>query len=237
MSNATAKQIDFIAKLVAERAEVLSIPDPAAFVSTLNTQRITKQGASALIEKLLATKVPVAPAAATPSPDARGSLPSNRYGGKCVLCGVQVAAGAGTYRRNAGRWETLHLPGQCPAVEPKVSLNDIIGDVPDGYYAIPCIGESGNDLTFFRVSTNQGRVNPSNKGRRYVGHVVGGHGEIDHVSDAWVTRAIEALRAFGIAEAAALYGQKLGHCGICGRTLTDEESRARGIGPTCAAGG
>lgn len=31
------------------------------------------------------------------------------------------------------------------------------------------------------------------------------------------------------------YAAELGSCGICGRTLTDEESRARGIGPVCAA--
>jgi hypothetical protein len=31
------------------------------------------------------------------------------------------------------------------------------------------------------------------------------------------------------------YGLEIGKCGICGRTLTDETSRARGIGPICAA--
>lgn len=30
------------------------------------------------------------------------------------------------------------------------------------------------------------------------------------------------------------YGQEIGACGHCGRTLTNEESRARGIGPICA---
>lgn len=34
-------------------------------------------------------------------------------------------------------------------------------------------------------------------------------------------------------ESVALYGQELGECGMCHRTLTDEESRARGIGPIC----
>lgn len=34
--------------------------------------------------------------------------------------------------------------------------------------------------------------------------------------------------------ASALYGQKIGRCGVCSRTLTDETSRARGIGPVCA---
>jgi len=30
------------------------------------------------------------------------------------------------------------------------------------------------------------------------------------------------------------YGHELGVCGVCGRTLTDEESRAAGVGPVCA---
>lgn len=34
--------------------------------------------------------------------------------------------------------------------------------------------------------------------------------------------------------ALARYGKELGQCGICGKTLTDENSRARGIGPVCA---
>lgn len=31
------------------------------------------------------------------------------------------------------------------------------------------------------------------------------------------------------------YGRELEHCGVCGRTLTDTNSRAEGIGPVCAA--
>lgn len=38
----------------------------------------------------------------------------------------------------------------------------------------------------------------------------------------------------GIRRAVVRYGQELGSCGICGRTLTDEESRRTGIGPVCA---
>jgi hypothetical protein len=33
----------------------------------------------------------------------------------------------------------------------------------------------------------------------------------------------------------ALYGQTIGQCAICGKTLTDDESRKRGIGPICWA--
>lgn len=35
--------------------------------------------------------------------------------------------------------------------------------------------------------------------------------------------------------AVARYGLELGKCGVCGRTLTDEESRRDGIGPVCKA--
>lgn len=35
-------------------------------------------------------------------------------------------------------------------------------------------------------------------------------------------------------EAMLRYGRELGHCGHCGRTLTNEESRAAGIGPICS---
>ena len=34
--------------------------------------------------------------------------------------------------------------------------------------------------------------------------------------------------------ASVRYGREIGACGVCGRTLTDEDSRARGIGPICA---
>ncbi len=35
--------------------------------------------------------------------------------------------------------------------------------------------------------------------------------------------------------ATVLYGRELGVCGVCSRTLTDESSRAAGIGPVCAS--
>ena len=45
---------------------------------------------------------------------------------------------------------------------------------------------------------------------------------------------LRTLLKYGVREAMTLYAKELEHCGICGRTLTDEESRARGIGPVCA---
>lgn len=44
---------------------------------------------------------------------------------------------------------------------------------------------------------------------------------------------VAAIIAAGPDACMARYGQEIGSCGRCGRTLTDAESRARGIGPDC----
>lgn len=38
----------------------------------------------------------------------------------------------------------------------------------------------------------------------------------------------------GVKECSIRYGRELGRCGVCHRTLTNEESRTAGIGPVCA---
>lgn len=48
-------------------------------------------------------------------------------------------------------------------------------------------------------------------------------------------RIILALIAQDPQAAMIRYGHELGECGRCGRTLTDEASRAAGIGPVCAS--
>lgn len=49
-----------------------------------------------------------------------------------------------------------------------------------------------------------------------------------------VAESVLAQIAADVESALALYGHEIGRCGVCHRTLTDEESRARGIGPKCA---
>lgn len=44
---------------------------------------------------------------------------------------------------------------------------------------------------------------------------------------------LEAI-AFNVEQAASDYGHQVGRCGICNRTLTDQESINLGIGPICA---
>lgn len=50
-----------------------------------------------------------------------------------------------------------------------------------------------------------------------------------------VDRQVRILREVlrDLRAAVELYGREIGCCGMCHRTLTDEESRARGIGPVC----
>jgi hypothetical protein len=233
---ASERQLSFIERLCAERH-----PNGQAAAVVLRQQRLTKEGAGKVIDALMAMPVieREAPAAAAGAPvDNRGSLPHNRFSGKCVLCGHEVAAQAGTYRKGTTvRWETLHLPGECPseaapAPAAKRTWNDIIGETPDGFYAVPSITGT-NDLSFFKVYTNQGRVDPSKKGKRGIKQVIGG-GTDGRVGTEWVEKAIAAVEALGADDCRALYGQHIGECGFCSKPLTRKYSRGMGYGPSCA---
>lgn len=97
---------------------------------------------------------------------------------------------------------------------------DAYDDIPDGYYAV---SNNDGDTSFYRVRRHQGRL------------------FIDlQVSDAftripWATRkaALDKIRTDTPIAAGERYARELGRCYRCGRTLTDEVSRAMGIGPTC----
>jgi len=232
-SYATTKQIDFISKLVTERKDSSGVTDVDAFVRVLVEQRVTRDGASKLIDRLLSTKPdakPVVAQAAAAAP-AAPAIRTNRYAGACEKCGKRVQANAGSLDKINGRWVTAHLDGECP-VDLDTKLTELIGDLPDGFYAVTYIGLDADrtDLTFLGVRTRT-------DGRRHLVHVVGGHGETDGMSFEWCERAVAALRACELEQAAQVYGQELGHCGRCGRTLTNEASRHLGIGPECATKG
>jgi hypothetical protein len=94
-------------------------------------------------------------------------------------------------------------------------------EVADGRYAV----EANGVLKFFKV-----------KNGRTPGMVF-----LDiQASDEWHSIRDRARRTSILAEIAkdpqaamVRYGRELGICGRCGRTLTDEASRAAGIGPIC----
>jgi hypothetical protein len=103
-----------------------------------------------------------------------------------------------------------------------------IPDIPAGYYAVKSL-TGNNDLDFFRVDRpTEGRW----AGRTFVKRIIGGNPEAQ-VRGQQARAALEAIIKAGPDSAMALYGQEIGQCGRCNRHLTDETSRALGIGPVC----
>lgn len=99
------------------------------------------------------------------------------------------------------------------------------GDPDPGYYAIVPAYDPEGPLRFYRVTAGKGRWD----GHLFVNVQAG---------DEWhpLNPGARADVLKGIAkdpEAAQRYGTELGRCSECNRILTDETSRALGIGPEC----
>ena len=101
--------------------------------------------------------------------------------------------------------------------------------VAPGRYAVSVPGDT-NDVSFFKLDHGKGR---------WTGHIF----LTQYASDAeYPVRGARQDTVMALiaadAEAAGLrYGQLIGSCCRCGRTLTDDASRAAGIGPECAKKG
>lgn len=112
--------------------------------------------------------------------------------------------------------EAISAP-QAPQTPPKV---------PAGRYAI----ESDGSLKFYVV--DHGR-----EGTKWEGYVfvsVQASDERYPIRNRSERERILSAIAADPAGASIRYGVEIGCCGVCGRTLTDEDSRAAGIGPVCA---
>jgi len=102
-------------------------------------------------------------------------------------------------------------------------------DVPDGRYAVP--SRTGrNDLDFYNVET--GSEHGRYAGQRFVQRVLGG-GQAFNVGRAEAADAFVRIQHYGVLDSLRRYGEAMGVCGKCGLPLTDETSRALGIGPKC----
>lgn len=92
-------------------------------------------------------------------------------------------------------------------------------DVPDGRYAIPKDDgtlmfysiKQGRSVTFVDVWASDARWPVKSSEERF--------------------RILEAIKADP--DSGPRFGREIGRCYVCGRTLTDETSRALGIGPVC----
>lgn len=106
-------------------------------------------------------------------------------------------------------------------------------DVPAGRYAIT--GEDGT-TDFYKVDRpDQGKW----KGYVFAKLLVASGGFGDDLSEQRLSfpqtkSVLVRIEADGVEDAMKRYGRKLGVCGHCGRTLTDNESIELGIGPVCA---
>lgn len=99
---------------------------------------------------------------------------------------------------------------------------------PEGRYAILTPGEGvDGKLHFFKIDApTEGKWS----GYVFVKEQAGD--DMFSVKGPRGARVIELI-AKDPETAMLMYGQELGKCGHCGRTLTDTESRAAGIGPVC----
>jgi hypothetical protein len=116
-----------------------------------------------------------------------------------------------------------------------------------GFYATPSL-TGNNDLDFWKVDRpKKGKWS----GYIFVKRVIGGHDDKQLPSDSKrrisrkdtqkiqrVTQeaALQAILDQGPDESAFLFGKELKYCCECGIHLTDETSRALGIGPVCRTG-
>jgi len=108
-----------------------------------------------------------------------------------------------------------HLLNYCPR-KPRGEAQAAHG-IRAGHYAW---ADAEGTVHFYEVARN---------GRIYVQA-----GPARHPYNGKLNEALEAIKA-DPKSAAALYGTKIGRCGRCHLELTDEDSRARGLGPKCAS--
>lgn len=129
----------------------------------------------------------------------------NQYAGDCNQCERRVAAEAGFVAMgDEGKWVVWHEV--CPSDFP----------FPEGRYAVD--NEDG-ELRFYHLVNGEVFVMASDTEFPIHGNAA---------------EAIVAKIAVDPEAASRRYGQEIGECGVCGRTLTNEDSRAAGIGPICA---
>lgn len=102
--------------------------------------------------------------------------------------------------------------------------------VPAGRYAVVTEDGATNELAFYKVDCpSEGRW----AGYVFVKLMISD--DEQRLSKAAGQAVLAKIKAVGPEAASAAYGQHIGECGICGKTLTNDDSRARGIGPTCRA--
>lgn len=111
-------------------------------------------------------------------------------------------------------------------VQPRkpASPDQQFASVPDGHYALDS-NSADQDTMFVEVWTYR-------NGTRGVAIQAG---DDYHPASRSFAQSVLKRIEDDVVAATVRYGHEIGRCGVCNRTLTDETSRARGIGPVCAS--
>lgn len=130
---------------------------------------------------------------------------------------------------SATRGTTLTATVAAPAYVEPVRVTTPISEIPASRYAL----DTENGLKFYGVRI--GKAGSRWDGFRFVDLLVGHPGDFEKypVKGAARTVVLEAL-AKDPREAAVRFSKEFTVCAVCGSPLTDPESRALGLGPTCA---
>lgn len=131
----------------------------------------------------------------------------------------------------AAKTQAPHTPAVAPEPKKLAAPAATLPEVASGRYAVEVPGgyPANTTLKFFKVDRpTEGRW----AGWTFLNIQAGD--ELFAIKN--FQMKLEVLRLIAADPKAAMlrYGKEIGSCGHCGRTLTNEESRERGIGPVCA---
>lgn len=138
---------------------------------------------------------------------------------------------------NSGRFSVAKATGPDPMKEAMVAHTTPPAWQDTGWSpGKPCPFPAGRYAILDEGVTKFFKIDAPDEGR-WAGYVfvkIQASDELHPIKDReYKTRIINEI-AKDPQAAMLAYGRELGHCGHCGRTLTNEESRAAGIGPVCA---
>jgi len=123
----------------------------------------------------------------------------------------------------------VSLPWKKRTAQQSDDLGVGLERLPDGRYGVENVPGHKNQVSFFRYRTPK---NGDWAGYQFCDQIVG-HGKRFPVKGEARTKVTELIRKQGVVECLQRFGKEFNHCGRCGRELTDDLSRARGIGPDC----
>lgn len=108
-----------------------------------------------------------------------------------------------------------------------------VGGPTGARFAVATEAGSDNDLAFWWIVRHEDQ---GGMVKYFLRQVIGGQGAVRvRMSPEAMVSIARKIMATGAKQAMLRFGQEIGSCGHCGRTLTNKASRDRGIGPVCAA--